>query len=65
MMSEFMGEGRVLEIRTILNKDHYIKFGRGGRRGSKTFKKFGHDLWTIPICKICVSKNVKSCQNEG
>ena len=51
-------EGRevVCEISTSLHKGQYTKFGHGEGRGPKTGKKFGHDLWMVPIQNYCIHR---------
>ena len=42
MMSEFRRGGGVPEIRTLLSKGHYIRFGHWGKEGLKSILR----IWT-------------------
>ena len=39
LMSEFIIEGGVFKIPTLLNKGHYMKLVQGGREGFKNISK--------------------------
>ena len=49
MMSKIEKEGGGPEIRTLLNKGHYIRFGQGGREGFKNAQKIQTSFMDVPL----------------